>query len=154
MTSGRVDTWRQVVVDWRHAGPAGKLFGDATTSRAVVTRTNDGAPPQGPRRKLTTDNAAVGALRRGGVLGLAAFLLGLVLLVRHAAGRAGTRAPAAWFAIAVGAALATIPTEDWLLGGTNGAVWLLLLAGEANVMRPAAEEVRPALPAAARPSAR
>jgi hypothetical protein len=27
----------------------------------------------------------------------------------------------------------TITTEDWMLGGTNGALWVLLLAGEAGV---------------------
>ncbi len=75
VTSGRVDTWRQVATDWQHAGLAEKVFGDARTSRAVVIRLNDGAPPQGPRRKLNTDNAAVGAIRRGGVLGGLAFLL-------------------------------------------------------------------------------
>ena len=102
-------------------------FGDARTSRAVVIRLNDGAPPQGPRMKLNTDNAAVGALRRGGVLGVLAFLLGLLLLVRNAL----RRPRAAWFVIAALAVLPTIATEDWLLGGTNGGLWILLLAGEA-----------------------
>jgi hypothetical protein len=131
VTSGRVDTWRQVATDWRHAGPAEKLLGDARTSRAVVTRLDDGAPPQGPRRQLNTDNAAVGAVRRGGVLGGLAFLVGVLLLVWHAL----ARRRAAWFTIA---ALSLVPptvTEDWLLGGTNGVLWLLLLAGEAWVTR-------------------
>jgi hypothetical protein len=145
VTSGRVDTWRQVASDWQHAGWAEKLFGDARTSRAVVTRTNDGAPPEGPRRKLNTDNAAVGALRRGGVLGAAAFLIGLVLLLRHAAGRAGPRGTTPWFGIAAVAVLPTIATEDWLLGGTNGAIWLLLLAGEATALRrPVTVDLMPA----------
>jgi hypothetical protein len=129
VTSGRTATWRQVADDWRHAGPAEKVFGDATTSRAVVVRTNDGAPPGTPHAKLNTDNAAVGALRRGGVLGVVAFLLGLVLLLRRAA-----RRPApAWFVIAAFGMVPTIATEDWMLGGTNGALWILLLAGEAGV---------------------
>ena len=132
VTSGRVATWKQVATDWRHAGWAEKLFGDARTSRAVVTRLDDGEPPQGPRRKLNTDNAAVGALRRGGVLGELAFLFGLGLLLWHAVRRRpdGTM-PAAWFTVAAVGALPTIATEDWLLGGTNGVVWILLLAGEA-----------------------
>ncbi|GAA3382966.1 O-antigen ligase family protein [Cryptosporangium minutisporangium] len=131
-TSGRTDTWRQVLTDWQDAGVAEKLFGDATTSRAVVTRTDDGAPVDGPRRQLNTDNAAVGAFRRGGVLGAVAFLVGVGLLVAHAVRRRrdGT-APAAWFTVAVAAILPTIATEDWVLGGTNGAIWILLLAGEA-----------------------
>ena len=49
VTSGRTDTWRQVATDWRHAGWAEKVFGDARTSRAVVFRADDGAPPGAPR---------------------------------------------------------------------------------------------------------
>jgi hypothetical protein len=130
VTSGRVDTWRQVWTDWRRAGPVEKLLGDATTARAVVIRTNDGAPPEGPRRMLNTDNAAVGAFRRGGVLGALAFLVGLALLLAHA-----VRAQVAWFLIAGLAMIPTIATEDWLLGGTNGAIWTILLAGEAHRVR-------------------
>jgi len=130
VTSGRVDTWRQVWIDWKAAGPAEKLFGDTRTSRAVVTRTNDGQPPGAQRLKLNTDNAAVGAFRRGGVLGAAAFAFGLVLLLRHALRRPGR----SWFALASVAVLPTIATEDWLLGGTNGVLWMLLLAGEAFVV--------------------
>jgi hypothetical protein len=140
VTSGRVDTWRQVWVDWQAAGPAEKLFGDANTSRAVVTRTNDGQPPGAQRLKLNTDNAAVGAFRRGGVLGALAFLFGLGLLLWHARG-----APA-WFALASVAVLPTIATEDWLIGGTNGVLWMLLLAGEASTAvhanRPAHADAR------------
>jgi O-Antigen ligase len=183
-TSGRLDTWKQVVVEWRGAGLAEKLFGDAKTSRAVVTRANDGTRPGEERLKLTTDNAAVGALRRGGVLGVLAFLLGLAFLLAHAtwglldfgrlkrlwqwrgtwwqralwpavpeqpaarrltAGQPASGQPAsrqaggltgpgtspAWFAIAAVAALPTIATSDWLLGGTGGTLWILLVAGEA-----------------------
>lgn len=134
-TSGRIDTWKQVITDWRHAGWAEKLFGDARTSRAVVTRANDGEPPGAPRRKLNTDNAAFGALRRGGVLGELAFLFGLALLLWHAIRARPDRAPpATWFTIAALAAVPTIATEDWLLGGTNGVLWILLLAGEAYVV--------------------
>jgi hypothetical protein len=131
VTSGRTATWKQVAGDWRHAGWAEKVFGDARTSRAVVIRTNDGMPAGAERAKLNTDNAAVGALRRGGVLGVLAFLVGLGLLLWHAVRRrADGTLPAAWFTIAAVAAVPTIASEDWLLGGTNGAVWLLLLAGE------------------------
>jgi hypothetical protein len=136
VTSGRTATWKQVVTDWRHAGLAEKVFGDAKTSRAVVTRLDDGEPPQGPRRKLNTDNAAVGALRRGGVLGELAFLFGLGLLLWHAVRRRPDGSlPAAWFTVAAVGAVPTIATEDWLLGGTNGVVWILLLAGEAAAVR-------------------
>lgn len=140
-TSGRTDTWKQVWNDWEDAPVAEKLFGDATTSRAVVTRLDDGAPPEGPRRQLNTDNAAVGAFRRGGVAGAVAFLFGVGLLGVHALRRRrdGT-SPAAWFSIGVVAVVPTIATEDWLLGGTNGALWLVLVAGEAyRVFRPSVE---------------
>ncbi|WP_433055285.1 hypothetical protein [Dactylosporangium sp. CS-033363] len=152
VTSGRTDTWRQVWVDWKHAGWAEKTFGDARTSRAVVERLDDGNPVAGPRRQLNTDNAAVGAFRRGGVLGALAFLLGLALLLWHAIRRRpnGTL-PAAWFVIGALAVVPTIATEDWLIGGTNGAIWLLLAAGEARTLlhreepAEAAPEPEPAL---------
>ena len=38
--------------------------------------------------------------------------------------------PALWFTVAAAAAVPTIMTEDWVIGGTNGAIWLVLLAGE------------------------
>jgi hypothetical protein len=146
VTSGRTDTWRQVWVDWQHAGWAEKTFGDARTSRAVVERLNDGAPPEGPRRQLNTDNAAVGAFRRGGVLGAAAFAFGLALLLWHGLRRRPDGSlPAAWFTIGALALVPTIATEDWAIGGTNGAIWLLLLAGEARtILRPAPAPLDPA----------
>jgi hypothetical protein len=161
-TSGRMDTWRQVVVEWRAAGWAEKAFGDATTSRAVVRR-----GPHSP--KLTTDNAAVGSLRRGGVLGVVAFLVGLALMLLHAtagprrarppatgppAGRiraflAGRDTPPAWFTVAGVGSLATIVTADWLLGGTGGTLWILLLAAEAALVHQARDRADGGAPAPA-----
>ena len=135
MSSGRLDTWRQVYTDWKAGGPAEKLFGDPRTSRAVVVRS-------GSDRQLNTDNAAVGAFRRGGALGLIAFVFGLLLFLWHAL-RPVLRAPprdgpgrmgSAWFVVAALAVVPTIATEDWLLGGTNGGIWLVLMAGEAVVL--------------------
>jgi hypothetical protein len=130
VTSGRTETWGQVVSDWRNASVAEKIFGDARTSRAVVTRAND------PGVQLNTDNAAVGSFRRGGLLGLVAFLFGMVLLVVRAVRyrSAGGAPPAAWFTIFALAVTPTILFEDWVLGGTNGGIWLLLLAGEAFLL--------------------
>ena len=129
VTSGRLDTWIFVVDEWREAPLVDKLFGDTRTARAVVER------PGGEGLQLPTDNAAIGALRRGGVLGVLAFLVGLGLLLWHGAGwlvRRGPPAPAGgWFAIAAVAAVPTIATNDWLLGGTGGTFWALLLVGEA-----------------------
>jgi hypothetical protein len=160
ITSGRTDTWKQVGRDWVNGPITEKLFGDTKTVRAVVHRADDGRLPGEKPLDLTTDNAAVGALRRGGVLGELAFLLGLGLLVRHAwrgprAARTerGPRAdrtergprsataratPPAWLTVTAIGALPTIATADWLLGGTGGTLWIMLVAGEAwLVLRPA-----------------
>jgi hypothetical protein len=160
VTSGRSDTWKQVGRDWVHGNIAQKMFGDTGTVRAVVHRADDGHQPGEKPLDLTTDNAAVGALRRGGVLGELAFLLGLGLLLTHAwrgaradgtwrgaradgtwrgRGSAGARrAPPAWLTVTAVGSLPTIATADWLLGGTGGTLWILLVAGEAwLVLRPA-----------------
>jgi hypothetical protein len=134
MTSGRLDTWKHVVNEWRSDPIAEKLFGDTATTRAVVIRESSGDI------QLTTDNAAVGALRRGGVLGAIAFLFGLGLLLLHALRR---REMPAWFIVAVLASIPTIATTDWLLGGTGGTLWILLIAGEALILRNIDGEVRP-----------
>jgi len=127
LTSGRAETWKQVFVDWRRDPVVDKVFGDTETARAVVKRKSSGDV------QLTTDNAAIGALRRGGVAGVLAFLVGLYLLVRHAlAGlRGGGSGPPAWFVLAVAGALPMIAFADWLLGGTGGTLWILLLTAEA-----------------------
>ncbi|MBO0869234.1 MAG: O-antigen ligase family protein, partial [Micromonosporaceae bacterium] len=162
-TSGRLATWSQVWTDWRQAPVAEKLFGDARTSRAVVHRSNDG---NGGRTELNTDDAFVGSFRRGGVLGALAFLVGLALLLWHAVlrrwgalfGRAGPGAtpgaglPAAWFTVAALAAVPTIVTEDWMLGGTNGVLWILVLAGEAVVVLRTGRAGRAATEAATAPA--
>jgi hypothetical protein len=172
-TSGRLATWSQVWKDWQHAGTAEKFFGDARTSRAVVHRANDG---NGGRSELNTDDAFVGSFRRGGVRGALAIQIGLALLRWHAVLRrlgalfsragpgglaaAGAGLPAAWFTVAALAAVPTIATEDWLLGGTNGALWILLLAGEAVVVLglaarpgPGAATKAPMAPSESRPQA-
>ncbi|GII22367.1 O-antigen ligase family protein [Planosporangium mesophilum] len=139
ITSGRTDTWRQVGREWVDGPVAEKLFGDTKTVRAVVHRADDGHLAGEKPLDLTTDNAAVGALRRGGVLGELAFLLGLGLLLVHAwrGTRDGRKAPA-WLTVTAVGAVPTIATADWLLGGTGGTLWILLVAGEAwLVLRPA-----------------
>jgi hypothetical protein len=138
MTSGRKDTWAQVIREFRADSVAEKLFGDAKNARGTVTRENTGATAA-DRPKLTTDNSAVGALRRGGILGVGAFLLGLGLLLWHAIrgvllpGRR-RRTPPAWFTLSAVGALASIPFADWLLGGTGGTLWVYLLAAEAALL--------------------
>lgn len=149
VTSGRLQTWKTVGQDWLNGGAAEKAFGSTNDARATVSgvgRTSAGVPP-----KLTTDNAAVGALRRGGVLGELSFLIGLLILLVHAtfgprlpgrgappgtgrlaaAVHAARRTPPAWLTITAIGAVPTIATADWLLGGTGGTLWIMLLAGEA-----------------------
>jgi hypothetical protein len=124
VTSGRAETWKQVGREWRDAGVVDKLFGDTKSTRAVVIRAGSGDT------KLTTDNSAVGALRRGGVLGELAFLFGMGLLLRAATRR---RSPA-WFTTLTIGLLPTIAVADWMLGGTGGTIWILLVTGEAAVL--------------------
>jgi hypothetical protein len=143
LTSGRTATWAQVWREFKADDAAQKLFGDAKNARAYVVRTDSALIPGIDRPKLTTDNALVGALRRGGILGVLAFLFGLALLCWHAVrGVAlpggGRRAPPPWFTIAALGSLVTIPTADWLLGGTGGTLWVYLLAGEAFLVLGAA----------------
>ncbi len=135
VTSGRSATWGQVWTEFKADNLPQKVFGDAKYARGYVIRTDTAANPK-DRPKLTTDNAAVGSLRRGGVLGELAFLFGLGLLLWHAI--RGVRRPTgdrvrppAWFTIAAVGSLVTIATSDWLLGGTGGTLWIYLLAGEA-----------------------
>ena len=173
VTSGRLDTWGQVGRDWLHDGWAAKLLGNTDTSRAVVVRDDDPPGANGKRPGLNTDNAAVGAFRRGGVLGALAFAGGLLLLAynlvlrrllarrisRSSGSRwsrndatAGRPAPA-WLLVAAIGALPTIATEDWWLGGTNGGIWFLLLAGEAYLLWAASPRLTDPTAAAAFPAA-
>jgi hypothetical protein len=137
VTSGRRATWVQVWKEFTNDNAAQQAFGDTSNARATVHRPrSNGATPLGG---LTTDNAAVGALRRGGVLGEIAFLFGLGLMLWHAIlgvrlpGR-GRYRPPAWFTVAAVGSVPTIASADWLLGGTGGTLWIYLLAGEAYLL--------------------
>jgi hypothetical protein len=70
------------------------------------------------------------------VVGVAAFLVGLGLLLWNVWRR--RRDADAWLVILLPGALLTMITNEWLIGGTGGTLWLLLLAGEAALLlRPA-----------------
>jgi hypothetical protein len=126
ITSGRRETWRQVMREFRSDGWSEKLLGSSEHSRAVVVRPGDRTDD---RVQVLVDNAALGALRRGGVVGALAVLAGLVLLVLRAV-RSGVR----WFTVAALSSLLTIPSTEWLLGSP---LWLLLVGGEAATCRSA-----------------
>ena len=131
LTSGRFDTWNQVFREFGHDAIVAKLFGNNSDPRGAVVRASTG--PVGDRPELTTDNSAVGALRRAGILGCVAFVFGLGLMIW----RALRRDAPAWFTIAVISSIATIPWADWLLGGVGGTYWIFLVAAEAwIVLRP------------------
>jgi hypothetical protein len=137
LTSGRLDTWRQVIREFRSDATIAKVFGNNDDPRGAVVRESTG--PVKDRPELTTDNSAIGALRRAGVLGCVAFLLGLGLLLWHALRR---NAPA-WFTLVAVASLATIPWADWLLGGVGGTLWVFLLGAEAWLMLGRSRSVTP-----------
>lgn len=128
VTSGRTTTWDAVIKEFKAAPWSDKVFGDTQTTRAVVIRAGTG--PVGSQPNLTTDNAALGALRRGGILGVVAFGVGLCLLLW----RASKRAAPAWFTIIAVGVIPTMATADWLLGGTGGTLWIFLVAAEAWVL--------------------
>jgi hypothetical protein len=136
VTSGRSATWGEVWKEFKADDAAQKVFGDAKFARGYVIRDDTGDARSRP--KLTTDNALVGSLRRGGILGVVTFLVGLVLLLWHAITGprrgSGRRRPPAWLTVAAVGSLITIATSDWLLGGTGGTLWIYLLAGEAFLL--------------------
>jgi hypothetical protein len=127
LTSGRTETWSQVFSEWGGASVGDKLLGDTKTARAVVHRDGNDLP---------TDNSAVGALRRGGVLGVLAFVAGLVLLAWRALPslRRGEGQGAPWFGILVVSFLPAIAVTDWFLGGVGGTLWIMLVAAEVPVL--------------------
>jgi hypothetical protein len=120
ITSGRTETWSQVFSEWETASAGDKLFGDSATTRAVVKRDGNDLP---------TDNSAIGALRRGGVLGVLAFLLGLALLCWRA-----LRSGSTWLRILVISFLPAIAVTDWFLGGVGGTLWIMLVAAEVPLL--------------------
>ncbi|MEV0132276.1 hypothetical protein AB0H83_27905 [Dactylosporangium sp. NPDC050688] len=127
VSSGRVETWRQVGADWRRDSLAEKLLGNTRDARATVYRASSGADI-----KLTVDNAPIAALRKAGVAGVVAFLTGLGLLLWHVWRRRRDAPP--WLVVFLPGALVTMITNEWLIGGTGGTLWLLLLAGEAALL--------------------
>ncbi|GAA1502764.1 hypothetical protein GCM10009827_014450 [Dactylosporangium maewongense] len=127
VSSGRVETWRQVGTDWRHDSRTEQLLGNTRDARATVYRASSGADI-----KLTVDNAPIAALRKAGVAGVAAFLAGLGLLLWNVWRRRRDADP--WLVVLLPGALFTMITNEWLIGGTGGTLWLLLLAGEAALL--------------------
>jgi hypothetical protein len=118
-----------VVRDFRGAARVEQAFGTADNSRGYLLRYPDRSDPRyAGQPKLTADNGPLGALRRGGLLGLAGFLLGAVLVLR----RTMRRGLPAWIPITVLAALTSAVTEDEVAGTTPA--WLMVALAELAVL--------------------
>lgn len=132
-SSGRLGLWKLIADDWADSTLVEKVAGTADNARGYILRYR-WDPAEGPtpdyireQPKLTADNAPVGALRRGGVLGVAVFLLGAGLVFWRAT-RPGVPL---WIPVATIGMLASVLTEDEVMGTTPA--WAILLAGEVLV---------------------
>ncbi len=125
VSSGRTDNWSAMFRDWRHDSVLEKAFGTSITR--VATCCQPASVTSQP--KLTADNAGISELRRSGVLGVLAFLLGFVLLFC----RTFRRHAPVWWRLSVVGTFATVATSDQALGGTGATLLLLLTAGEVSL---------------------
>lgn len=117
-SSGRTATWRVVVGQFTSAGPAEQALGSGVDGRGRVVQPGNDVP-------VPVDNVPLAVLHRAGVVGVAAFAVGSLLVLLHVARRT---APA-WAVACVAAAAMTSLTEELLLGGV---VWVLVLLAEAG----------------------
>ncbi len=127
VSSGRIDNWSAMLRDWQHDTLLEKTFGNTDNTRGYLLRQAASVKNQ---PKLTPDNAGVAELRRGGVLGVLAFLVGFGLLFW----RAFRRGSPLWWRLSVIGAFATVATSDQALGGTGTTLLLLLTAGEVTAL--------------------
>ena len=125
VSSGRTDNWSAMFRDWRHNSVLEEAFGNIDNTRGYLLRQPASVKSQ---PKLTADDAGISELRRGGVLGVLAFLLGFVLLFC----RAFRRHAPVWWRLSVIGTFATA-TSDQALGGTGATLLLLLTAGEVSL---------------------
>jgi hypothetical protein len=111
--TGRDVMWRVALAEYQAAPALEKLLG--TSEGGVGARIELPGQPAPTGSGFTAHNAIVGLLRRSGTAGLAIGSVGLVL----AAGAVlrGLRSGQPATALLV-AALATIPVEDWMFGGS------------------------------------
>jgi len=126
VSSGRTDNWSAMFRDWRHNSVLEEAFGNIDNTRGYLLRQPASVKSQ---PKLTADDAGISELRRGGVLGVLAFLLGFVLLFC----RAFRRHAPVWWRLSVIGTFATVATSGQALGGTGTTLLLLLTAGEVSL---------------------
>ncbi|ADD46004.1 O-antigen ligase family protein [Stackebrandtia nassauensis] len=130
LLSGRAEIWGDMLADYADGSIAELAFGNPDNARGVhLTITDPEHPDYETQAKHTADNAAIGVLFRSGVVGLAAFTLGLVLLIRHVFRRGSPP----WVPIAVAALLVGGLTEDEI--ASTAPAWLLVCAAELAAVR-------------------
>jgi len=152
--SGRVDVWGMIFTDFRRDTVVERTFGNTDFPRGEIHRYKDPADPRyAGQAELSADNVAIGALRRGGVVGLLLILAGVGLVLW----RVFRRGVPVWIPVLVLAGLASVISEDELVGTTP--LWTLVFAGEvwmyarARGRLPTSEEARSEpRPSEARPS--
>ncbi len=133
--SGRVGIWEMMLSDFRADTVVEQLLGNTDSARGDILRHRDpNHPKYQTQPRLAGHNVFVGALRRGGVVGLLAVVVSLGLVVWRTVRRTGP----VWVPVVTLAALTTLITEDeWVV---TGPLWLMVFAGEvwtyAHVSRP------------------
>jgi hypothetical protein len=123
--SGRADVWGMIFQDFRRDSVVEKGFGNTDFPRGEILRYKDPADPRyAGQPELSADNVPVGSLRRGGVVGLLLIVAGAGLLL----GRVFRRGVPVWIPVLTVAGLASVISEDELVGTTP--LWILVFAGE------------------------
>jgi len=129
LLSGRVDIWGDILTDYSSGRATEWLLGDTANARGVHYSITDPEHPDfDSQAKHTADNALIGVLYRGGVVGLVGYLVGLFLLLWHCSRR---DAPL-WVWLMVAALLVTGITEDEI--AQTAPAWLMLATAEIAVV--------------------
>ncbi|MGH8879308.1 MAG: O-antigen ligase family protein [Stackebrandtia sp.] len=123
--SGRADIWGEMLADYADGSPVELALGNPDNARGVqLSVTDPDDPDYDTQAKHTADNALIGVLYRSGAVGLACFVLGLVIVVRRVF-RTGSPP---WAPVAVAALLVGSLTEDEI--ASTAPAWLLVCGAE------------------------
>ncbi len=123
--SGRIEIWGMILADFGRDSTAEKVFGNADYPRGEILRHRDPSHQRyHTQPELSADNVLVGALRRGGAVGLTIIIIGGLVVLR----RATRNGAPMWVTVVTLAAGASLISEDELVGTTP--LWMLVFAGE------------------------